>query len=260
MRAIDLKECHNLLLEMAEEFDRICTKYKIPYYMLGGTMLGAIRHKGFIPWDDDMDLGIPRNYYSQLIEILEKELPERYKCYTYKNCKQIGCPFAKIADCRTFTYDSEENEKNMAIGVNIDIFPLDYCNYPSKKVQDVFRWIKIFQVVYVKPLNGERLKGFIKNLIKLVFPLSKIKVTETIEKKILNLEKGTYLANLLGRWREKEIIPQEWYGECCKYKFENIELNGIKEYDLYLKKLYNNYMELPPENKRNAHNYKIYYK
>ena len=261
MKKIDINECHKLLLGIAKEFDAICTKHKIPYYMLGGTMLGAIRHKGFIPWDDDMDFGVPRKYYDKLISVLEKELPERYKCYTYKNCRQIIFPYIKITDRNTFIYNSKEkNIDKMLIGVNIDIFPLDICDASDRKIKAVYRWIKISQMVYAKSINGSKVKKYIKLFLKFIFPLSKNQVARIIDNKIVRLKKGAYLGNLIGRWREKEIIPVEWYGECNKYDFENLELNGFKDYDSYLKKLYRNYMELPPENKRFVHSEDIYYR
>lgn len=261
MKKIDINECHKLLLGIAKEFDRICTKHNIPYYMLGGTMLGAIRHKGFIPWDDDMDFGVPREYYDELISILEKELPIDYKCYTYKNCEYIKYPYLKITNCNTYIYDSREKSvEDMLIGVNIDIFPLDICDISDRKIKAVYRWIKINQLVYAKPINGGKAKKFIKQFLKSVFPLSKNTVAKIIDKKMIKLNKGEYIGNLLGRWREKEIIPTEWYGEKCKYDFENLQLNGLKDYDSYLKQLYKNYMELPPENKRFTHSDDIYYR
>ena len=75
MKKMTLDEIHLTLLDIAKEFDRICVKHNIPYYMIGGTMLGAVRHKGFIPWDDDMDFGVPVEYYEELQRILDKELP-----------------------------------------------------------------------------------------------------------------------------------------------------------------------------------------
>ena len=79
MKRIGIDEIHARVLAIAKEFDKICTRHQIPYYMLGGTMLGAIRHKGFIPWDDDMDFGVPIAYYDQLEEILKEELPSNYR-------------------------------------------------------------------------------------------------------------------------------------------------------------------------------------
>lgn len=261
MKKIDLNECHKLLLGIAKEFDRICTKHSIPYYMLGGTMLGAIRHKGFIPWDDDMDFGVPREHYDKLIGILEIELPERYKCYTYNNCNYIKYPYLKITDRNTYMYDSREKSiDDMQIGVNVDIFPLDKCDPDDKNIKSIYRWIKINQMVYTKPINGGITKKIIKRLLRYIFPLNKNQIAAIIDKKITSLHQGEYIGNLLGRWREREIIPQEWYGESCKYIFEDIQLNGFKDYDLYLKKLYKNYMELPPESKRFTHSEEIFYR
>ena len=78
MRKIeDIKELQSILLDIAKEFHRICTMYEIPYYMVGGTQLGAVRHKGFIPWDDDMDFGVPRVYFEKLKVLLEESLPDK---------------------------------------------------------------------------------------------------------------------------------------------------------------------------------------
>ena len=78
MEKIEVKECHKYLLQISKVFHEICARHNIPYYMIGGTMLGAIRHHGFIPWDDDMDFGVPREHYSGLMGILDKELPSEY--------------------------------------------------------------------------------------------------------------------------------------------------------------------------------------
>ena len=95
MERIDIEEVHSRVLAIAKEFDRICTLHGIPYYMIGGTMLGAIRHKGFIPWDDDMDFGVPIEHYQELINILEKELPYPFRCCTYKNHPAVLFNFLK---------------------------------------------------------------------------------------------------------------------------------------------------------------------
>ena len=106
MRQItDISEVHQILLGIAKEFDRICRENDIPYYMLGGTMLGAVRHKGFIPWDDDMDFGVPRPYYDRLVSVLESELLHPYRCCTYRNNQGVFAPFVKIDDYRTLADD-----------------------------------------------------------------------------------------------------------------------------------------------------------
>ena len=96
LKKITLAECHKELLHIATAFDQICQKHHIPYYMLGGTILGAIRHNGFIPWDDDMDFGIPRPYFNQFIALAEQELPPKYKLITSKNSPALKKGFIKI--------------------------------------------------------------------------------------------------------------------------------------------------------------------
>ena len=83
IKELTFEELRHHLLEIAKAFDAVCRKNNIPYYMLGGTMLGAIRHKGFIPWDDDMDFGVPRKYFDTLIEIFERDLPSKYNAVQF---------------------------------------------------------------------------------------------------------------------------------------------------------------------------------
>ena len=129
MRRIEsLEEEHKILLEIAKEFHRICVKHDIPYYMLGGTMLGAVRHGGFIPWDDDMDFGIPRIYFNEFLEITKSELPSYLRVSTVYNSQRITGGFAKIDDTRTYMIRKLFRGENMQIGVNIDVFPIDYAD------------------------------------------------------------------------------------------------------------------------------------
>ena len=133
MRKIDIEECHQILLQIAVAIDEVCTKHSIPYYMIGGTMLGAVRHGGFIPWDDDFDIAIDRRYYEPFLEKAREELPEYLSVSTYSDSNGIFFGFAKIQDSRTLaiepTYRVDEKDRN---GINIDIFPLDSCSEHPK--------------------------------------------------------------------------------------------------------------------------------
>ena len=173
MKKIDIKECHKLLLGIAKEFDKICTKHNIPYYMLGGTMLGAIRHKGFIPWDDDMDFGVPNEHYNKLIDILEQELPERYKCFTYKNCESVKSPFAKISDTATRINDPRiKLPLEKQIGINIDIFPLYRCEPNDKKIKNIHIVGKVAQVLFIEQPTKNYIKSLIKKTLRILCPIS----------------------------------------------------------------------------------------
>lgn len=258
MKKIDsIDVIHSILLDIAKAFHLVCTNNRIPYYMLGGTMLGAIRHKGFIPWDDDMDFGVPREYYKKCINLLEKELPFYYKVETaYKNDKIIG-DFIKIQDTRTLIKEDKykSNTKNH-IGVNIDVFPLDETN--NKK--GPFSRNRIIQ--FLSSIDGYRLfslknrpfpKKIIALFIKIVlFPFGKHSILK-ITKKLASSGKGAFLANHYGAWKMKEIISKSIMGTPQLYLFEDMEYFGVEKYDSYLVHLYNNWKELPPLEKRKVH-------
>lgn len=259
MKKLSIEDIHKRLLELAKAFDAICTRHNIPYYMLGGTMLGAIRHKGFIPWDDDMDFGVPIEYYNDLLALLDSELPKPFRCCTYSNNDAVYSPFAKIDDSETciddFCVDLPVEKK---LGINIDIFPLYRCNVVDKHILEVRRILSTYVKVYVNSTQPTKMKEWIKFVLKALFPMKRKKMLEIMLDKMNEVKPGPYLANVFGAWGEKETIPVEYYGNEIRYKFENIALCGLKEYDHYLKNLYGDYMQLPPKEKRHIHADNIY--
>lgn len=259
MKELTIDEIHEVLLNMAKEFDNICQKHEIPYYMLGGTMLGAIRHKGFIPWDDDMDFGVPREYYKKLYDILKKELPSPYRCCSFEDSPYVFYPYYKIED-RTTRLDSAQlggcvEDK---IGINIDVFPLDVCSKDSKSLKRIIRLNDIYGRIFTQSASKSIKKNFIKKIIRLLLPISQRKFYSIIKSKVGGIPKGEYRGNIYGHWEEKEIIPIGWYGSNCMYNFENLRLQGLKEYDKYLRRLYGDYMILPSVEKRKPHGEKAY--
>lgn len=258
IKELTFEELHHHLLEIAKAFDAVCRKNNIPYYMLGGTMLGAIRHKGFIPWDDDMDFGVPRKYFDTLIEIFERDLPSKYKCRTIYNSRNITLPFYKIEDTTTKCQNNQYYGKIQDFfGLNIDIFPLDSCDPHNHDVKNLLWLVDKYAGIYTRAANDSKKKEFIKRIIRFFIPFSKKTIYNYIERKAHALSPGNYLGNLYGRWKEKEIIPTEWYGNNSYYSFEDSYFQGFVEYDKYLTRLYESYMELPPEEKRTTHSGKV---
>ena len=115
--------------DMLKTFVDICNKHSIKYFVQGGTLLGTVRHGGFIPWDDDVDVSLPRDEYERFLAVAEKELPEYYFLQTKDTDPEYPNNFAKIRDSRTTFLESSAKNLNINHGAYIDIFPLD--NYPS---------------------------------------------------------------------------------------------------------------------------------
>ena len=256
-----IEEIHARVLAIAKEFDQICTRHHIPYYMLGGTMLGAIRHKGFIPWDDDMDFGVPIEYYKERIHILESELPTPYRCCTYKNHPAILYNYMKIEDHSTCIDDKAIClPLEQKLGVNIDVFPLNVCTLGGKAERQIRKKKDLLGMIYQESFAhpDSHLRKMAKKCLRLLTGGSPKKMQDEIDRLLLSIHQGDYLGNLFGRWAEKEIIPIAWYGSDKRYEFEDTSFVGIEESDKYLSRLYDNYMQLPPEKDQVAHLDNVY--
>ena len=256
-----IEEVHIILLDITKAFSEICEKHNIPYTMIGGTMLGAIRHKGFIPWDDDMDFGIPRKYYSQAIELFKKELPEHYHCLTYKDCDQIKYPFFKIEDGRTVIDDPRLNcHIEEKLGLNIDVFPLDTCKRYGLKTNLVLLLVKVQTVLFVESTSSSKFNWLFRRLLRLCLPIKRERILRLIDKLLGCEKKGNTVGNVLGRWKRKEFFPYEVYFPTEMYPFEAIQLRGVNSYKTYLSQLYGDYMIFPPENERICHVNNIFFR
>ena len=265
LRRIDIKECHQHLLEIAKCFDQLCAAHQIPYYMLGGTMLGAIRHKGFIPWDDDMDFGIPRPFFNQFIKIAEKELPKQYSLLTRQNSPAIPKGFIKIQlkGSKLIEKVFDTQKPDFYNGIAIDVFPLDGCDSTSwldrLRIKYIFMLIRIHEGRFCSLDIRKGLKKTAAALIK-AMPIDDRKLADHIDQLIQSWDyaSSAMLSNCYGHWKEREIIHKQIFGEPKPYAFGPLSLHGVSDANSYLQLLYGDYMLLPPKEQQLTHADEIY--
>lgn len=265
-KQLSLREIQMAELNILVTFDKFCANNGLKYSLVGGTLLGAVRHKGFIPWDDDIDLGMPRPDYDKLYEILRTQnnmlddyiemIPDRGECATH--------PFIKIVDRRISISANDE------VGVNnlwIDIFPYDGCPQDEKATKKIFkkakhyRHIIIYNYFKISQFNGigkkllyllcatyakiYGVKKAIKNINKLAskYPYESCKKTACV---------------IWGLYGVGERIDREGFDKLTALDFEGYKFSAISNWDEYLSGIYGDYMTLPPENKRNTHSFIAY--
>ncbi len=249
---------HNIILDLAKAFHQVCIDNGIPYYMLGGTLLGAIRHKGFIPWDDDIDFGVPRAFYDKLIQILKDNLPSQYSVYS-KEDGIVASGFIKIADDRTLHTHTWDENPDKPFGINIDIFPIDYVAHKWKRrAIDFLMRVQGYKIYKVsdRPFH----KRIIAYLIKvMLFGVGNHGILSFVERHLFEKD-GKYMSNNFGVYGIKEIVPKEYFGTPKLYNFEDVQLYGVAMPHEYLTAIYGDYMQLPPEKKRRVHIIDMYWK
>lgn len=257
----ELSELQVELLKMLEWFDTLCRENNLAYYALGGTMLGAVRHGGFIPWDDDVDVGMPRKDYDKLCKLDVSNYSEKYLIESPESDKGDYCyPYVKIYDKTTTLI--ENYKKPVIRGIFIDVFPIDCIGMDYKEAMKNFSKIKKQYDFYTARVSSIRKgRAIYKNAaVVLARMLPRILVNDIeLRKKIsrecsiLNIEDNRWGGNLLGNWGKKEIMPMIYYGVPQEYKFENLTIYGVEMYDEYLTYLYGEWKELPPIEKRVSH-------
>ncbi len=257
---------HQVDLDIVKEVVNICERYGFKYFMLGGTMLGAIRHKGFIPWDDDIDLGMPRKDYDRFLDVAPKELSSHLKLVNYRTDSEYHYYITRILDTDTKVVEERIGNENKYTNASIDIFPID--GTPNN---NLLRKIYYFRVLYHRALmslcykdsidrkrprsKAEKMLLWIMERIPIEKMTTPYKQKEKIDKLLRKqkIEGAKYIGNIMGAYRTREIVPSKFYGEGKMYPFEDIELRGMDMYDEYLTFTYGDYMQLPPVEKRKTH-------
>lgn len=247
----DIDLIHSHLLDMMSEFHKICIENNLTYYIVGGTCIGALRHRGFIPWDDDVDIAMPREDYNKLALINWERQSDRLELKYYKNSSNSPIHYMKVVDKTTTLI--EERYHNYVEGLYLDIFPLDGVkNEGEKRIEKI--WM-LHSIVMKHCSTADRDKG-IKTFISRLVPLSWAHGLLERYMTKYSYKDSKYVANFLGAYGYKEIVQKSLFGVPKLYEFQGEKFYGPEKAELYLKKIYDNYMELPPIEKRIfKHNY-----
>lgn len=259
-----LQEMKSCELNILKAFLEVCDRLSLHYYLLGGTLLGAVRHQGFIPWDDDIDVGMPREDYEIFLRDGQKYLPEYYFLQSLHSEPDYHLNFAKIRDSRTTFVEYSVRRRKINHGIFIDIFPLDI--YPAEEKaraamdrhQQQFKY-RLRAEVEIPEMSrhgavAEMGLKVLSGLTKLRYPNYR-KALERREILQSTASGGDCWANYCGAWGKKEIVPACWYGQGRELTFEGLTVTGPEHYEKWLTQVYGDYMQLPPEEKRVGHHY-----
>lgn len=261
MTTVSLKNKQLCALEILKAFDAFCRAEGIQYFLIGGTLLGAVRHQGFIPWDDDIDIGMPRNDYERLLKRREA-LPSPFRVEEMRISRSFVYPYAKIYNTNTLAV--EKLAKPFVRGIWVDVFPLD-GTFEGR----IFRYLHQLSVRVLKILLMDKMESYAPRdhgNLRLCFrrlmyfcllPVSRNLICKALTK-VLVLKRYTgasYVGNLLGRWGNREVVPAAIFKANVELTFGNLKLFSPSGYHDYLSRIYGDYMlPPPPEQQVSCHN------
>ena len=258
----ELKKLQSVEIGIAKEIIRICELNNISYFTVGGSTLGAIRHNGFIPWDDDMDIGMCRRDYDKFLKIAPKQLNKGFILQHYTTEKKTPTYHAKVMKKGTHFVEAYAENINIPHDVFVDIMPFDNIPKDKNKLIKYRKKVKLFHQLFIaksvwKTSLTRGYKKYIYSIIRLVLHILLIPISKDYLYKKLEIE--------IRRYNKKESEMMSSRGlpvfECKKeyvfptisHKFESLNLEIPNNFDSILKHQYGNYMQLPPKNQQVGH-------
>ena len=272
MEKLEMQEVQKAALEILKEVAAICEEQNLRYYLIYGTLIGAIRHKGFIPWDDDLDIMMPREDYIKILDYFaaHKEEHKHLEVFNPDTCKDYPYMITRISDNR---YRIEtDNEKDCGMGVFIDIYPYDGLGRTwEEAVKFGMKGDRISSCCFLatrEHYKWDQLNTFVKNVLRMpLFYVSKLMGKKYFQNKLSALaglklyDECEYIGCVV--WLsggERDMFKREWFDEYIEVPFEDASFRVPKEYDLVLKQTYGDYMKLPPVEERIGHHYYSVYR
>lgn len=269
-----LKELHALECGALKAFLALCNQFELRYYAIGGTLLGAVRHGGFIPWDDDVDVAMPRKDYDRLLALVksgeaQNVLGKAYRIESWQTEDGFKSYFAKLCATEVEIYEALLEDTTTRKGYLIDILPLD--GTPAGKWQRKLYYVKAMGLRFLcgtanvnSGIRTSRPK-WEQAVLRVVRALHLYRLVEVkqIYRKMDRLfqaqdaEEAEYAGTLTGAYKTKEIVPRIYFGETYDeyslWDFEGMKLRGPKQWDAYLTHMFGDYQKLPKESERKVH-------
>lgn len=269
MREIkDLDEIKKIELSILVQVDKICREQGLRYWLCGGTLLGAVRHKGFIPWDDDIDIFMPRQDYGKFIEYCNNGKIS-FNLFSHETVNVYHRLYAKACAANTIVKEFNNNLKLPDTGVWIDIFPIDGLGDSFEEARKVVKstefkqnllkaalWRKYFigKTKSMKYIIGRFLLYFLGKFV------NRKKLIERIERIYIqnDFDKMKFCGVVCGAYGEREIVERKIFDDDADVEFEGHLFKAPIGWDKYLSSIYGDYMQLPPEEKRVRHEFKAF--
>lgn len=270
MREIGLEEYKQVVYDTLYYVKTVCENNGIDYYIAYGTLLGAVRHKGFIPWDDDIDIIMDRDNFIKLLDVMKHEPQKRYQLLSVESSKKYDLPLPKIVDTNTLLVQSGRKQ-DTEIGAWVDIIIIDDVPNDEKKRRKFLKKMNFFENCWewaqysrLSVRNAKNLAQFVKFVIykTLALPGSRrwsLFLNRKAQK--YNHKNCEYFAAVAFAGGKRKAYSKRYLGAGTKLKFESDFYNAPERWDEYLTVAYGNYMELPPVEERiSNHRFKVYWK
>ena len=268
-KPVSAEEIQRIQLSILRQFREFCSKHHLRFYLAYGTLLGAVRHKGYIPWDDDIDLMMPRPDYLKFIELFSASDQGCLEVLSVQNNRDYFATFAKIIDNRTIMFQEYGQVEKVEIGVYIDIFPMDGLPEKEEEIKAWYKKTTRLGTAYKLAIrkfsapSSNPIKGIIKTLFSIPFRLlgsyffiSRLEALGMTHA----YDSSTWVACVTS---DKEIArrqPRQHLEDSVLVEFEGDMYPAPSEWDKHLTNLYGDYMNPPPENKRQEHYYTVFWK
>ena len=254
-KKLDIDEIKEVELGVMDYIHNICKEKGINYSLAYGSLLGAVRHRGFIPWDDDLDIALKRDEYDKLYQAILEDNNSVYKAISWENDSRYPYPFFRVYDSRT-VYENNYIQNDIELGICVDVFPFDDYKDVNKEITklDMYRRLSVYTLYGIR--NKEAgIKNIVRYLMLVVFRLTRVK---TWNKKLNDCSKapvdGEYIDYLMESKKYSTKLDAKALDEVVECKFEDRVYNIPKDYDHILTTIYgSDYMEIPPLEKRIQH-------